>query len=319
MATQQQTEQALAQQEPPIEAAFLAAVAATVAGASLVSLLGLSDEEIIEQISFTAGDLSETNETVRDAYKAGAQLEETGRKFDMTEQEVTDWLNDRARQFVERVNEQQAEAIRLIILNGRLTGRSPREIVQDILGRKTLTSRRQGGVVGRTDSQAQWLINAREELASGDPSKMNDYLNRKLRDRKFDRLVKRYIKRERRVNQADIDKIVSAYSQNLLRQRAKMIAQTQVHTAFEKGRRDAWEQAVRAGTVNPDDLRKKWRSERDKRVRLTHRALNGNSEPFDQPFVSPSGATLMYPGDPSAPASEVVNCRCNLLYSVSAA
>src|SRR5699024_6784227 len=131
----------------------------------------------------------------------------------------------------------------------------------------------------------------------------------------FDKLVKRHIKLGRPLNQSSLDKIVSSYSQNLLRQRAKMIAQTQAHTAFEKGRRDAWEQAVRAGEVNAEGLRKKWRSERDQRVRLTHRVLNGNSEPFDQPFVSPSGAQLMYPGDPTAPLSEVANCRCNLSYS----
>jgi hypothetical protein len=29
-----------------------------------------------------------------------------------------------------------------------------------------------------------------------------------------------------------------------------------------------------------------------------------------QPFVTPLGIELMYPGDPNAPAGDVVNCRC---------
>lgn len=61
--------------------------------------------------------------------------------------------------------------------------------------------------------------------------------------------------------------------------------------------------------------RKTWRSQEDSRVRDTHRALDRTTVPMSEPFVSPSGAKLRFPGDPRAPIDEVANCRCWLRMS----
>lgn len=47
-------------------------------------------------------------------------------------------------------------------------------------------------------------------------------------------------------------------------------------------------------------------------TRDTHAEMNGQKRMQGVPFDSPSGAQLMYPGDPSAPPEEVINCRCHL-------
>lgn len=44
--------------------------------------------------------------------------------------------------------------------------------------------------------------------------------------------------------------------------------------------------------------------------RETHMDMDGQTVPIDEEFQSPSGATLMYPGDASAPPEEVINCQC---------
>lgn len=44
--------------------------------------------------------------------------------------------------------------------------------------------------------------------------------------------------------------------------------------------------------------------------RETHMDMDGQTVEINQTFQSPSGAELMYPGDDSAPADEVVNCQC---------
>lgn len=49
--------------------------------------------------------------------------------------------------------------------------------------------------------------------------------------------------------------------------------------------------------------------------RFDHRRMDGVTVPIDQPFVTPAGSRLRYPGDRSlgAPAGEVVNCRCTIV------
>ena len=66
---------------------------------------------------------------------------------------------------------------------------------------------------------------------------------------------------------------------------------------------------------------KKWITSRDSRVRAggrsqyNHRQMEGQTVPIGEPFVTPEGHRLMYPGDTSlgAPAGTVVNCRCSVI------
>jgi len=68
-----------------------------------------------------------------------------------------------------------------------------------------------------------------------------------------------------------------------------------------------------ANTIFPAaDMMKEWVASFDDRTRSTH-AEAGASDPVPQnePFMV-GGALMMYPGDPSGPASEVINCRCSI-------
>lgn len=62
-------------------------------------------------------------------------------------------------------------------------------------------------------------------------------------------------------------------------------------------------------------MQKEWIATRDGRVRATHAAADGQVVEKDAPF-SVGGSPLMHPGDQSAPASEVVNCRCSVGFIV---
>lgn len=54
-----------------------------------------------------------------------------------------------------------------------------------------------------------------------------------------------------------------------------------------------------------------WKSERDSRVRQTHRAADGQVRRLEEPFIV-GGYRMMFPQDASlgAPAKEIVHCRC---------
>lgn len=57
---------------------------------------------------------------------------------------------------------------------------------------------------------------------------------------------------------------------------------------------------------------KKWVATHDRRTRPSHAEAHGQRVATASPF-SVGGYNLMMPGDPTAPASEVVSCRCTLV------
>lgn len=65
---------------------------------------------------------------------------------------------------------------------------------------------------------------------------------------------------------------------------------------------------------------KTWNSRQDRKVRPTHNVLDSHAwpehtVPISEAFISPGGATLMFPGDPTAPLEEIANCRCWLTFT----
>lgn len=63
---------------------------------------------------------------------------------------------------------------------------------------------------------------------------------------------------------------------------------------------------------------KAWRTRRDTKVRTSHGDLEGDFVLMDDKFVTINGAGLRFPGDPSAPLFETINCRCRLSYRMGA-
>lgn len=89
--------------------------------------------------------------------------------------------------------------------------------------------------------------------------------------------------------------------------RAEAITKTEMGRVFSSASQKRMEEA--AGYV--EGLEKMWRHAGHPRVaRQFHLALNGHHVPVNEPFLVGS-VTMMYPRDPAAPVSEVVNCGCD--------
>lgn len=92
--------------------------------------------------------------------------------------------------------------------------------------------------------------------------------------------------------------------------KAVRIVRTEAHRVMEQGRQDSRDYADAHGVVTM----KEWLSGADKRVRDTHRRLNGRKIKNDEYFEA-SGGRALVPGGFGI-AREDVNCRCITITSV---
>lgn len=193
-------------------------------------------------------------------------------------------------------------------------GRNPRSTALDITGRiNKATGLREGGILGLSSTQTDAVIRARQELLSGDPAQLRNYLTRQRRDARFDRHIMRAIKDGKPLPASEVDRITGRYKDRLLALRGEMIARNETLASLNAGKEEGIRQLIDSGKVQRSAVTKRWRATGDDRTRDSHLALNDVEVGIDQPFISPlTGAQMMYPHDISrgAPASEIIGCRC---------
>lgn len=88
--------------------------------------------------------------------------------------------------------------------------------------------------------------------------------------------------------------------------RALTIARTESHSALQSG---SLETAKLSGVIG----KKQWLATRDGRERDSHSEANGQIVDIDAPFIV-GDTELDFPGDPSGPPEEIINCRCVVQY-----
>lgn len=90
--------------------------------------------------------------------------------------------------------------------------------------------------------------------------------------------------------------------------RARVIARTETHGAANYG-------SLQAAIATGLRMDKEWLAAGDERTRETHRAADGQIVGIEANF-SVGSAFMAYPGDPSGPADEVIQCRCTMGFIV---
>jgi hypothetical protein len=274
------------------------------------------------QAGVLIGSYAQLAESLRAAYIAGgtAEAADFGRRgveFDALRPSAQAWIQETQRSAVGIIAREQGEAIQAVINYGTEAGISPAPLARNILGMPGPNGDRVGGVVGLTRQDAEWLINARKQLLSGDPEQMRQYFDRVRRDKRFDGIVQRAIDAGKPVSVAEVDKITQRYAARLLETRAEVVASIQAVEAYNAGRAQFYAQLVEDGT-DPAKIFKRWKTRADERVRLSHREMNGQKVQGSAAFITPGGALMMHPGDTSmgAPLNEIVRCRCRAIYTI---
>lgn len=95
------------------------------------------------------------------------------------------------------------------------------------------------------------------------------------------------------------------------RKRSLMISRTELGTAEMTGDYVGAERLSLEGYP----IKKTWLATMDSRTRDSHANLNGVTIPINQSF-DVNGFSMSRPLDPAGPASEIIQCRCDLTYSL---
>jgi hypothetical protein len=104
---------------------------------------------------------------------------------------------------------------------------------------------------------------------------------------------------------ARIDNVLSTTGSARWPNRATVIARTEAVGALNAGRAEAFRAAAEE---EPDVVFERiWLATDDSRTRETHQAADGQRVPLNQPFIV-GGFELAFPGDPSGPPQEVIQC-----------
>ena len=229
------------------------------------------------------------------ARELGVALGEIPVVFDQTNVGAVNAMNANKLRLVREFTNAQRDATRAAVTQGIAAGRNPIDVARTFRDS-----------IGLTQKQQQWVANYRRALENLDA----DALSRALRDKRFDRTVAAAIRDKKPLTQQQIDNMVKRYTERMVKYRSEVIARTEALRSVHQGTEEMYRQAIASGDLKPEFLSREWNTAKDERVRESHAAMHGQVQPFGQPFVSGAGNLLNYPGDPEAPAEEVIQCRC---------
>ena len=316
--------------EPPMRRAFEQSIDRIIARASIGDLTdaiaaSASMDEVLRAAGVTEAAFAEMYEAIREAFKAAGAFymaaevpSRFGMDFRMTNPRVNAWLDQRSSSLITGdLMPEQIRAVQIALSNGIGAGRNPRDVALDIVGRINNTGRRAGGIIGLTAPQADAVafygtrkgvtgwFGMKGDLINLKPS----YFTRKLRDRRYDAMVRRAIDSGTPLTDKQIETITGRYSDRLLKHRGDTIARTESIAAANSAGQEAIEQVIDEGLAERGAVQKQWDSTRDGRARPAHWGANGKRVNIDEPFDI-GGEMLMYPGHSNGSAWNVINCRC---------
>lgn len=219
--------------------------------------------------------------------------------------EIRVGLNPRLEQFaqtmtstrIREIDQTTRATIRQVLQSGLTAGDDPFAI-----------ARRVRGSIGLTQRQEAAVNNYERMLRALDP----EVLDRKLRDRRSDASVARAISNDMALTDAQVRSLVDRYRDRYLKYRANVIARTESIRAVQGAQWELFQDMINKGQIDARQVRRTWITTNDAHVRDAHMQIplmNPRGVGQSETFSSPLGP-ILYPGDPSAPAANTIQCRC---------
>ena len=108
-----------------------------------------------------------------------------------------------------------------------------------------------------------------------------------------------------------VERMAARYESKLLRYRGETIARTEIITSAHQGQKEAWQQAVDEGLLDPSETNREWITTDDDRLCPICEPMNGQIVGLDEAFLDGDGEDVEEP--PVHP-----NCRCTVGISFEA-
>ena len=323
---QRQIDDILRQMEPRIRDAFIAAIYRARDGIDIGELIAALQAGDIERAArlFRLDDaaLFPLEDAIRATFITGGQsvVAPTGLRggfgFNGRHLRAEQWTRTIGSDLIQGIRDDTLEMARQVITSGLAEARGARAVALDLTGTlNRLTGQREGGFLGLTTQQADSIMSGRAKLASGDPALMREYLDLRLRDRRYDATIRKAIAEGGTIRGAELDRIMLAHKNKALKYRGEVIAKNEAFTAQAAGRDEAYRQMLDRSDVA--DIVVRWQHNLSREPRPDHVAMNGTvislrkGEAFQ--FAD---ARMKHPHDPAGGAKHSIGCRCIAVYRV---
>ncbi|MGX9120332.1 head morphogenesis protein [Mesorhizobium sp. BHbsci] len=238
-------------------------------------------------------------------------------RFDVRNLEAEAWLRDHSAALITNIVADQQVAVRAALEEGLSRGANPIATALNVVGRVSrVTGAREGGMIGLTTAQSEYVARARQELLTGEPDQLKRYLERSRRDKRFDRTVTAAVRDGKSIPFESVNRIVGRYSDNLLKLRADTIGLHETFAALGASKDIAFRQQIERGNIRADLVTKTWKHTPQEKPRMQHVAMQGQKVQFDQPFIAPDGTEIPYPHAPGVPARHTLGCKCFCEYKI---
>lgn len=217
--------------------------------------------------------------------------------FSLVNPRVGAYINNYVGQMIREVSDETVKAVQIAVNQGVITGRNPRQIARDFRSSIGLTSR-----------QEQTVQRLRAALEKGEAGYVNSLTT--VTDSAKNAVS------TGKLSESQIDKIVEQTRLRYVKQRTETIARTESLRATSVGQDLAIREGQITGAIS-NELLKRWLYRHDTRTRDAHISAGETNGwiPMNRPFSTPLGP-LMFPRDPNGSASNTINCRCRVQYSL---
>lgn len=217
--------------------------------------------------------------------------------FSLVNPRVGAYINNYVGQMIREVSDETVKAVQIAVNQGVITGRNPRQIARDFRSSIGLTSR-----------QEQAVQRLRAALEKGEAGYVNSLTT--VTDSAKNAVS------AGKLSESQIDKIVEQTRLRYVKQRTETIARTESLRATSVGQDLAIREGQITGAIS-NELLKRWLYRHDTRTRDAHISAGETNGwiPMNRPFSTPLGP-LMFPRDPNGSASNTINCRCRVQYSL---